>query len=213
MPTAIDDILNETPTAAKAGDSASPYDDILAATPSAPKPKFPPAPPYLSDRPGPAQDFAGTIPGLRTTDAPPPPPKPPLPAGLSQPQTSLSKLRTLVSPTPAAATATPSTGQQATPRPAPPAQAPSSDSMNATISSRTPGLWETVTAPVREGAIGRAFGASTETAAARQEDPSNPLLRFEAMTPKPGIARGAAQFASGLTAPENLLFMAGTGGL
>src|SRR5690348_14007636 len=119
MPTAIDDILNETPTAAKAGDSASPYDDILAATPSAPKPKFPPAPPYLNDRPGPAQDYSDTVPGVSEGSAPPAPPRPPLPTGLSRPQTAIGQMRTLVSPASEVA------GQQK--------PAPAGDSMSATI--------------------------------------------------------------------------------
>src|SRR5579884_2131689 len=146
MPTAIDDILNETPSAPKQGSASSGYDDILSATPpaSSQQGKLPPAPPYLHDRPGPAQDYAGTIPGLRQSDAPPAPPKPPLPAGLSQPQTAASKVRTLSTP------------------------APAGDSANATISVRKQGLMETLTAPVREGAIGRALGISTETAAARE---------------------------------------------
>src|SRR5690242_4087282 len=170
MPTSIDDILDETPSLAKPGASASPYDDILAETPGVPKaPKLAPAPPYLHDRPGPAQDYAGTIPGLRASDAPPAPPRPPLPQGLSQPQTTLGQVRTLISPASEVA-------GQSTPTPA-------GDSAHATMSARNPGLMETLTAPVREGAIGRAFGTSTETAAARDEDPSNPVLRFEAMTP------------------------------
>lgn len=67
-------------------------------------------------------------------------------------------------------------------------------------------------AAVREGAIGRATGQSSETLESLKEDPSNPLLRFEAATPHPGISRGIAQFASGLTTPENLAIMgAGAG--
>lgn len=65
----------------------------------------------------------------------------------------------------------------------------------------------------REGAIGRALGISSETLAAKQADPSNPVLRFEAATHEPGPVRGAAKFASGLTTPENLLLGVGTGGI
>lgn len=82
-----------------------------------------------------------------------------------------------------------------------------------TMSPHPTSLWDRITAPVREGQIGRAFGISTETAESRKEDPSQPLLRFESATPQPGATRGAAQFASGLTTPESLLLMAGSGGL
>jgi hypothetical protein len=96
-----------------------------------------------------------------------------------------------------------------------PEEQASADPLNATMSPRKPGFIEQITAPIREGAIGRAFGISTETAEARKEDPSNPVLRFESALPNqnPGVVRGAAKFASGLTTPENALLMAGTGGL
>jgi broad specificity phosphatase PhoE len=56
---------------------------------------------------------------------------------------------------------------------------------------------------------------SSETAGAREEDPSNPLLKLDAAAPDvgPGVTKAALQFGSGLTTPENLLLMAGTGGL
>jgi hypothetical protein len=72
---------------------------------------------------------------------------------------------------------------------------------------------EKVLAPIREGAIGRAFGQSTETAATQRAEPGNPLLKLGASVQGHGIARGVADFASGLTEPENLAFMAGTGAL
>ncbi len=40
-----------------------------------------------------------------------------------------------------------------------------------------------------------------------------PLLDFSQLTPQPGIARGVASFASGMTTPENLALMAGSSGL
>ena len=97
---------------------------------------------------------------------------------------------------------------------APPTQQPN-PSINATIEATHPGLLERMFAPVREGQIGRALGISTETAESRKEDPSTPVLRFEsALDPNShGVARGAAEFASSLTTPENLLLMVGSGGL
>lgn len=97
-----------------------------------------------------------------------------------------------------------------------PVEPQAANPMRATMSARKPGFLEQITAPIREGAIGRAFGVSSETAEARREDPSNPLLRFEAALPPGsgnGAVRNAAKFASGLTTPQNLLIMAGTSGL
>lgn len=90
------------------------------------------------------------------------------------------------------------------------AQAPQPESK---IEARTPGLWETVTAPIREGALGRALHISTETAAARAEDSSNPILRFEAAAPQEGAIRGVSKLMSSLTTPENIVLLAGTGGI
>jgi hypothetical protein len=67
---------------------------------------------------------------------------------------------------------------------------------------------------IREGAIGRAFGLDTETAAVRRAEPGNPLFNFNAaINPPPGIVRGLSTFASGLTEPENLTLMGATAGL
>jgi hypothetical protein len=44
-------------------------------------------------------------------------------------------------------------------------------------------------------------------------DPGAPLVDLTQFTPQPGIARGVAEFASGLTSPENLVIMGATGGL
>jgi Histidine phosphatase superfamily (branch 1) len=93
------------------------------------------------------------------------------------------------------------------------AAATTTDNARSFVASQAPSIMEKFWAPIREGAIGRALGISSETAESRREDPSNPLFRFQASTPHPGAARGAAEFASGLTTPENLLLMAGTGGL
>lgn len=82
-----------------------------------------------------------------------------------------------------------------------------------TIEATTPSIGERLWAPIREGAAGRALGISTETAGSRAEDPSNPLIRFEAATPEPGVARGVAQFAGSMTTPQNLLAIAATGGI
>lgn len=81
--------------------------------------------------------------------------------------------------------------------------------------ARQPGFWESVIAPIREGALGRALHLSTETAEVRREDPSNPIIRFEAALPsqRRGILSGVAKTASSLTTPENISIMAATSGL
>ena len=78
-----------------------------------------------------------------------------------------------------------------------------------------PGLLEQATAPVRNSAIGRAFGISSETPESREEHGQN-LMNFEEALPSGtghGAVRGTVQFASGLTSPENLMIMAATSGL
>jgi hypothetical protein len=98
-----------------------------------------------------------------------------------------------------------------------------------TISASTPSMWDRIMAPVREGAIGRAveqsfpegsplrrmIGTPSMTTQADREQPGvgHAILPFEAATSQPGAIRGAAEFAGGLTTPESLLLMAGSGGL
>jgi len=75
-----------------------------------------------------------------------------------------------------------------------------------------------------QGAIGQSLEADKAAAQhppglkPRPGDPKGPgmnapVLDFTQLTPEPGIARGAAEFASGLTSPTNIAIMAATGGL
>lgn len=83
-----------------------------------------------------------------------------------------------------------------------------------TIAPYQPSLGTRVLDVFRNSGVGQSLGLSSRTTEAEREDPTgNSLLRFQELTPKPGVARGAAEFASGLTTPENLLAAAGTGGL
>jgi hypothetical protein len=99
-------------------------------------------------------------------------------------------------------------------RSAAPAAPKPADPLNATMSARRPGFIEQITAPIRDSSIGRAFGVDTRTDEWRKEQ-GNALVNFENALPNqdPGVVRGVAKFASGLTTPENALLMAGTGGL
>jgi hypothetical protein len=83
-----------------------------------------------------------------------------------------------------------------------------------TIGPRTPSFMERLVAPFRDSQIGHAFGVDTRTDAARQAQPDQ-LVNFGAALDQNshGVLRGIADFASGMTTPENLLLMAGTGGL
>ena len=93
-----------------------------------------------------------------------------------------------------------------------------------TISRREPGFLERMISPVLGSgtALGRAFGTSGE----RYEDMRGnaPFVRFESALPYmapesevgkagAGALRGGLEFMSGLTSPETLLLIAGTGGL
>ena len=93
-----------------------------------------------------------------------------------------------------------------------------------TISRREPGFLERMKAPfLGPGtALGRAFGTSEEPFEKLRE--RAPFIRFESALPYmapesevgkagAGALRGGLEFMSGLTSPETLLLIAGTGGL
>ena len=114
-------------------------------------------------------------------------------------------------------------GPQATPQTELPAgftvdAAPASAQPLADMAGNPPSFWDKITAPIREGQVGRALGLDTITEAAKKRDPSlqdDRLLRVDEALPAndQGIMHGAAQFASGLTTPENAAIMLGTSGL
>lgn len=82
------------------------------------------------------------------------------------------------------------------------------------IEATSPGLGTRMLDVFRNSGVGKNLGFSSRTAEAEREDPTgNGLARFQELTPKPGIARGAAEFASSLTTPESLIMMAVSGGL
>jgi len=71
-----------------------------------------------------------------------------------------------------------------------------------------------ITDPIMQGAAGRIFGGNPEAYLAEgQKTPS--MLRFEALVPAsaPPEVKAAAEFASGLTSPDNALILVATSGV
>jgi len=87
------------------------------------------------------------------------------------------------------------------------------------MAGKPPGFFDKLLAPIREGAIGRAFHMDTITEAQKKRDPSlqdDAIVRFGEALPHPdapGVVHGVTSFASGMTTSDNALIMAGTGGL
>jgi hypothetical protein len=107
-----------------------------------------------------------------------------------------------------------------------PKQPPNSqrDSMNASIGpAPPPSIWQRMTAPFVGGMTGDVRAHDTAISKAlggAQEPPDVSKNRTRIIDPSnaytdvgPGVARGSAEFVGDLTTPENILMLAGSGGL